>query len=81
MPNVILKGYDKVNPTSVSDYISVGGFEGLKKALKLNPLEICEEIKTSNLRGRGGAAYPTGIKWEQAYQVKGNEKYILCNGD
>jgi NADH-quinone oxidoreductase subunit F len=81
MPNVILKGYDKVNPTSVSDYINVGGFEGLRKALKMDPLEICKEIKISNLRGRGGAAYPTGVKWEQAYEVKGDKKYILCNGD
>ena len=81
MLNVILKGYDEVNPTSVSDYINVGGFEGLKKALKLDPLEICKEIKISNLRGRGGAAYPTGVKWEQACEVKGDEKYILCNGD
>lgn len=81
MHNVILNGYDKVNPTSVSDYISVGGFEGLKKALNLDPLEICEEVKDSNLRGRGGAAYPTGVKWKQAYGVKGDEKYILCNGD
>ena len=77
----ILEGYDKVNPVSVDEYIKIGGFQGLKNALKMSPQEICDEIKESNLKGRGGAAYPTGVKWEQAYQVENNPKYILCNGD
>lgn len=79
--NVILEGYDKVNPVSVEDYIKVGGFKGLEKALKMNKQTICDEIKLSGLKGRGGAAYPTGVKWEQAYKVENNPKYILCNGD
>lgn len=81
MIKAILYGCYEVNPTSIDDYISVGGFEALKKALNMEPLSICDEIKASNLKGRGGAAYPTGVKWEQAYNVKGDEKYILCNGD
>lgn len=81
MIGAILDGCYKINPTNVDDYIGIGGFEALKKAINMEPLNICEEIKKSNLKGRGGAAYPTGVKWEQAYNIKGNEKYILCNGD
>lgn len=81
MIGAILDGCYKINPTNVDEYIEIGGFEALKKAIGMEPLKICEEIKKSNLKGRGGAAYPTGIKWEQAYNIKGNEKYILCNGD
>ena len=81
MIRAILDGCYKINPTYVNDYIGIGGFEALKKAINMEPLSICEEIKNSNLRGRGGAAYPTGVKWEQAYNIKGDEKYILCNGD
>ena len=80
MIGAILDGCYKINPTNVDEYIEIGGFEALKKAIGMEPLKICEEIKKSNLKGRGGAAYPTGIKWEQAYNIKGNEKYILCNG-
>lgn len=79
--NAILEGYDKINPVSIEDYVEIGGFQGLKNALKMSPQEVCNEIKASNLKGRGGAAYPTGVKWEQAYQVENNPKYILCNGD
>lgn len=81
MIGAILDGCYKINPTNVDDYIGIGGFEALKKAINMEPLNICEEIKKFNLKGRGGAAYPTGVKWEQAYNIKGNEKYILCNGD
>lgn len=81
MIGAILDGCYKINPTSISEYISIGGFEALKKTLNMESLKICDEIKKSNLKGRGGAAYPTGIKWEQAYNVNGNKKYILCNGD
>lgn len=81
MVNAILNGCYDINPTSVNDYISVGGFESLKKSLGMEPSTVCDEIKKSKLQGRGGAAYPTGVKWEQAYNIKGDEKYILCNGD
>lgn len=81
MIGAILDGCYKINPTNVKEYIDIGGFKALKKAITMEPLNICDEIKKSNLKGRGGAAYPTGVKWEQAYNIKGNEKYILCNGD
>lgn len=71
----------KINPVSIEDYVKTGGFTALKKALSMEIMDIVEEVKTSNLMGRGGAAYPTGIKWEQAVGVKGSPKYVVCNGD
>ncbi len=55
--------------------------EGLKKAIKMNTQEVIQEIKDSNLRGRGGAGFPTGLKWEFCSKAKGAEKYIFCNAD
>lgn len=71
----------KITADSVEEYVKCGGFEGLKKAIKMEPLEIVEEVKKSKLMGRGGAAYPTGVKWEQAYNIKRDPKYIVCNAD
>lgn len=71
----------KITADSVSEYIKVGGFEGLKKAVNMNPVLIIEEIKKSKLRGRGGAAYPCGSKWEHLYHIEYGPKYIVCNGD
>lgn len=71
----------KLDPASVEDYIKAGGYEALKKAMEMQPVEIVEEVKKSNLMGRGGAAYPTGIKWEQALAIPKNPKYMVCNGD
>lgn len=79
--DVILNGCDKVNPISVDDYLEIGGFKGLEKALRMEWQEVCNEIKVSGLRGRGGAAYPAGVKWEQAHDVPNDPKYVLCNGD
>lgn len=55
--------------------------EGLKKAVSMNPVEVIEEIKRSNLRGRGGAGFPTGLKWEFCTKAKETERYIFCNAD
>ncbi len=73
--------FGKIKPDSVEEYINAGGYEGLKKAVTMQQEEIIEEMKKSNLYGRGGAAYPTGIKWEQAYAVKKDPKYLVCNAD
>lgn len=71
----------KITPYNVEEYVSNGGFNALKKSLNMQPLDIVEEVKKSKLMGRGGAAYPTGVKWEQAYHVEGDTKYIVCNAD
>lgn len=70
-----------IDPLSLSDYVSHGGYRGLEKALKMKPEAIVEEVVTSGLRGRGGAGFPTGIKWRTVLQQKEEPKYIVCNAD
>jgi formate dehydrogenase iron-sulfur subunit len=70
-----------IDPLSLSQYIENGGYAGLDKALKLSSKEIVEEVTTSGLRGRGGAAFPTGIKWNTVLETDGPQKYICCNAD
>ncbi len=72
------------DPVSLSDYQSLGGFQGLRNALKLDSQRIVDEVKASGLRGRGGAAFPTGIKWQtvlDATPAQNPQKYIVCNAD
>ncbi|MGQ9732752.1 MAG: NADH-quinone oxidoreductase subunit NuoF [Candidatus Zipacnadales bacterium] len=72
----------KIDPTSITDYIGQGGYEGLAKALiDMTPEEIIEEVKAARLRGRGGAGFPTGVKWELTRQAAGEPKYLICNAD
>jgi len=68
-------------PTALADYQARGGYAGLKKALSLAPQAVLAEVKTAGLVGRGGAAFPTGIKWEGAATASGEPKYIVCNAD
>ena len=68
-------------PTSLTEYLSRGGYAGLKKALGMPPESVIAEIKTSGLVGRGGAAFPTGVKWEGAAKAGGSPKYVICNAD
>ena len=79
--SVLLKYADKVTPTSVSEYVSIGGFSGIKKAISMEREEIIEEVLRANLKGRGGAAYPAGRKWRSLYHIEGSPKYIVCNAD
>jgi formate dehydrogenase iron-sulfur subunit len=69
------------DPYSVEDYIKHEGFDGLKKALKMEPAAIVKEVTDSGLRGRGGAAFPTGIKWNTVLGAQADQKYIVCNAD
>jgi formate dehydrogenase iron-sulfur subunit len=71
----------KTDPVSIADYKAHGGFEGLAKALKLSGAEIVKEVTDSGLRGRGGAGFPTGIKWKTVLDAKSDQKYICCNAD
>jgi formate dehydrogenase iron-sulfur subunit len=70
-----------VDPLSVTDYRSHGGFAGLERALSMTPAEICAEVTDSGLRGRGGAGFPTGIKWRTVLDAAGPLKFICCNAD
>jgi formate dehydrogenase iron-sulfur subunit len=70
-----------VDPLSLDDYKAHGGWRGLEKAVSLKPEAIVEEVVQSGLRGRGGAGFPTGIKWRTVLQAKGDTKYIVCNAD
>ncbi|WP_420963022.1 formate dehydrogenase beta subunit [Brucella sp. IR073] len=70
-----------VDPLSLDDYRAHGGLRGLENALKLSPAEIVAEVTDSGLRGRGGAGFPTGIKWKTVLEAQGPQKYIVCNAD
>ncbi len=70
-----------IDPVSIDDYIAHGGFEGLRRAQTLSPAEIVKEVTDSGLRGRGGAAFPTGIKWRTVLDQPVGQKYITCNAD
>jgi formate dehydrogenase iron-sulfur subunit len=69
------------DPLNIEDYERLNGFKGLKNALKLSPEKIVKEIADSGLRGRGGAAFPTGIKWKTVLDTPSEKKYIVCNAD
>lgn len=71
----------KQHPATLEDYLEGGGYAGLKKALKMSPEKVIAEVKSAGLVGRGGAAFPTGVKWEGAAQAEGTPKYVVCNAD
>jgi formate dehydrogenase iron-sulfur subunit len=70
-----------VDPTSVADYVAKDGFQGLRRALAMSPQAIVQAVLDSGLRGRGGAAFPTGIKWKTVLDQAAGQKYITCNAD
>ncbi len=78
---VILKNCGLIDPTNIDHYIANGGYSALVKALQIPPDDMINEVKESGLRGRGGAGFPTGIKWELCRSGKGRPKYVICNGD
>jgi NADH-quinone oxidoreductase subunit F len=78
---VALRNCGLIDPGNINHYIANGGYSGLVKALAMTPEEVIEEIKKSGLRGRGGAGFPTGFKWELCRKSPGTVKYIICNAD
>ncbi len=70
-----------VDPRSLSDYCAHGGYRGLENALKVTPADIVKTVTDSGLRGRGGAAFPAGIKWQTCLNAPADQKYIVCNAD
>jgi NADH-quinone oxidoreductase subunit F len=77
----LLRRIGMVDPTSLDSYVETGGFQTLAKAREMGPEAVIEELKSSGLRGRGGAAFPIGVKWEGVRGAAGTEKYVIANGD
>lgn len=79
---IVLRNCGKINPESIEEYIASNGYFALKKVLlEMNPDKVIDELKRSGIKGRGGAGYPTWMKWKFAKEVPSEEKFIICNGD
>lgn len=78
---VALRNCGNIDPAEIDHYVAAGGYSGLARALKMTQQEVIEEIKRSGLRGRGGAGFPTGLKWQFCHDAPGEQKYIVCNAD
>jgi len=79
---LLLENCGIINPLSVSEYVAMGGYSALYKALyQMGPEEVLEEVIQSGLRGRGGAWFPTGVKWGMARKTPNEEKFVICNAD
>jgi NADH-quinone oxidoreductase subunit F len=78
---IALRNCGNIDPADINHYIANGGYEGLNHVLKMKPQEVIDEIKKSGLRGRGGAGFPTGQKWQFCHDAAGSPKYIICNAD
>ena len=78
---VVLRNCGVIDPASINHYVARGGYSGLARALTMSPDEVIEGITASELRGRGGAGFPTGRKWSFARRSPGDEKYVICNAD
>ncbi len=79
---VVLANSGLIDPERLEDYVAHGGYEALAYALReMSPAEVCAEIVNSGLRGRGGAGYPAGLKWDLVRKAPGDKKYVVANGD
>ena len=78
---ISLRNCGHIDPTDIKQYIANDGYSGFIKALKMTPEEVIAEVKKSGVRGRGGAGFPTGQKWEFCRRSPGKEKYLICNAD
>ena len=78
---LVLRNCGIIDPESIDDYIANDGYQGVANALAMGPEKVIEEMKKAGLRGRGGAGFPTWMKWNITRGVKGDDKYIICNGD
>ena len=78
---IALRNCGYIDPEGINQYIATGGYSGLSKVLGMSPEQVIEEVKKSGLRGRGGAGFLTGQKWEFCQRAPGGEKYLICNAD
>ncbi len=79
---IVLRNCGRINPERIEDYLTTGGYQSLRKVLfEMTPEQVIDEVKRSGLRGRGGAGFPTGLKWEFCRNSPGTQKYMICNAD
>ena len=78
---IALHGCGVINPEDINEALGYGGYQGLRRALSMTQQEVIDEVLASGLRGRGGAGFPTGRKWQFALAPQSDEKYVVCNGD
>ncbi len=79
---IIFGNNGNIDPTRIEDYLAVGGYRALSKALfSMTPDKIIQEVKKANLRGRGGGGFPAGVKWETCKKAPGDTRYVICNAD
>lgn len=79
---IILHNCGQINPERISQYLAKNGYQALEKVLHtISPEEVIEEVQKAGLRGRGGAGFPTGLKWSLCRKAKGDKKYVICNAD
>lgn len=77
----ILRNCGLIDPYNINHYLAKGGYSGLNEALQMEPEEVIEKVKKSGLRGRGGAGFPTGMKWQLCRDEESETKYLICNAD
>ena len=78
---IALHGCSVIDPENIDEALGYDGFKGLLNALSMKPQEVIDEVLSAGLRGRGGAGFPTGRKWQFAHDVTSDVKYVVCNGD
>jgi len=79
---IVLSNCGKIDPENIDEYIALGGYEAVGKALSsMSQKDVIAEVKNSGLRGRGGGGFPTGLKWQFAHEAVSNKKYVICNAD
>ncbi|MFH1382309.1 MAG: NADH-ubiquinone oxidoreductase-F iron-sulfur binding region domain-containing protein [Chloroflexota bacterium] len=78
---IVLRNCEVIDPGNIATYLAADGFKGWQKAAGMTPEQVVAEIKASGLRGRGGAGFPCGLKWEMTQKAPGDEKYLICNAD
>ncbi|WP_306547964.1 NADH-quinone oxidoreductase subunit NuoF [Desulfobulbus sp.] len=78
---IVLRNCGIIDPTNIDHYLARGGYQGMTRAFAMGPDQVIEEMKASGLRGRGGAGFPTGVKWGFARNSVADQKYVICNAD
>ena len=78
---ISLRNCGIIDPESIDEYRASGGYQAIEKVLKMTPDQVIDEVLRSGLRGRGGAGFPTGLKWRFTRMNKGDQKYVVCNAD
>ena len=78
---VVARNFGRIDPENIDHYIARGGYAGLARALTMEPEQVIDEVRTSGLRGRGGAGFPVALKWEFCRKEQADQKYMICNAD